>query len=33
MMELEEIVDELEKKHSKKYTTEQLRAWANMMLM
>ena len=33
MMELEEIVDELEKRHSKKYTIEQLRAWGNMMLM
>ena len=33
MFELQEIVDELEKRHSKKYTIEQLRAWGNMMMM
>lgn len=33
MFELEEIVDELEKRHPKKYTTEQLRVWGNLMLM
>ena len=33
MFELQEIVDELEKRHSNKYTIEQLRAWGNMMMM
>ena len=33
MFELQEVVDELEKRHSKKYTIEQLRAWGNMMMM
>ena len=33
MFELQEIVDELEKHHSTKYTIEQLRAWGNMIMM
>ena len=33
MFELQEIVDELEKLHNNKYTTEQLRAWGHMMMM
>ena len=33
VFELQEIVDELEKRHSKKYTIEQLRAWGHMMMM
>ena len=33
MFELHEIVDELEKRHSTKYTIEQLRAWGNMIMM
>ena len=33
MFELQEIVDELEKRHSKKYTLEQFRAWGNLMMM
>ena len=32
VFELQEIVDELEKRHSKKYTIEQLRAWGHMMM-
>ena len=30
---MQEIVDKLEKQHSKKYTIEQLRAWGNMLMM
>ena len=33
MFELQEIVDELEKRHGTQYTIEQLRAWGNMMIM
>ena len=33
VFELQEIVDELEKLHTNKYTTEQLRAWGHMMMM
>ena len=33
MFKLQEVVDELEKRHSKKYTIEQLQAWGNMMMM
>ena len=33
MFELQEIVDELEKRHGTQYSVEQLRAWGNMMMM
>ena len=32
MFELQDIVDDLEKHHSAKYTVEQLRAWGNMIM-
>ena len=33
VFELQEIVDQLKKLHTKKYTTEQLRAWGHTMMM
>ena len=32
MFELQEIVDDLEKRHPNKYTIEQLRAWGHMIM-
>ena len=33
MFELQEIVDELEKRHGTQYSIEQLHAWGNMMMI